>query len=168
MFEDVIIHKSKIFFDNRGFFFESFNPKIKKLIGNNFIQDNISFSKKKFTFRGFHFQKKPYAQGKLVTILKGKIIDIVLNINPNSKYYLKYKKFYLEENKLNQIYIPEKYAHGFLTLTNNTLLTYKVTKKYNKKSEGGINIFDKKVGINLKIKNKNIIVSEKDKNFKFL
>lgn len=169
MFRDVITHKSQIFFDKRGYFFETYNKKIKELIQKNFVQDNISFSKNKYTFRGIHFQKKPHQQGKLVTVLKGKIIDIVVNIDPKSKFYLKHKKFYLEENKLNQIYVPDKYAHGFLTLTDDTLITYKVTKKFNRKSERGINILDKKLKIIFKIKNqKKIILSEKDKSFKFL
>jgi dTDP-4-dehydrorhamnose 3,5-epimerase len=168
MFDDIILYKSNILFDERGSFFELYNSKLQKKIKKKFTQDNISFSKHKFTFRGIHLQKKPYAQGKLITVLIGKIIDIVININKKSKYYLKYKKFYLDAKKINQIYVPEKYAHGFLTLTDNTLVGYKVTKKYKKSSEAGINIFDKKLNIKFKVNKNKIIRSQKDKNFKFL
>ena len=158
----------KNFKDKRGYFFESFNDKIKKKLSKTFVQDNISFSKRKFTFRGFHYQIRPYSQGKLLTVLKGKIYDYVIDIDPKSKTYLKLKKFTLSQKINNQIYIPPNYAHGFITLTNNTLVTYKVTKKYKRTHERGINVFDKSIKINLPVTKSKLIISKKDLSFKYL
>lgn len=164
----LIIIEPTVFGDDRGYFFESFNlNKWEELVGEvpNFIQDNESMSHKN-VLRGLHFQKPPYAQGKLVRVVKGSVLDVAVDIRKNSPTYGEHYKVILsEENKL-QLYIPEGFAHGFLTLEDNTIFNYKCTNLYHKESEGGLMWNDKKLNIDWGVLSP--ILSEKDvlyKNF---
>tara|TARA_A100001015_G_C14683637_1_gene591725 strand:- start:166 stop:693 length:528 start_codon:yes stop_codon:yes gene_type:complete len=162
---DLIILKTNYYFDDRGYFTEEFNSKnfnlsIKKKI--NFIQDNVSFSKKN-VFRGLHYQIAPFQQNKLIKVIRGEILDFVLDINKKSKTYGKLFNFRLSSKNKHQLFIPSGYAHGFYVLSQTALIRYKVDKPYSPKHEQGINILSKKFEIDKLIKRKNIIISDKDK-----
>ena len=159
-----LIHK-----DKRGYFFEGykkadFDKNIKKI---NFVQDNYSFSKYKYTIRGLHFQKKPFGQKKLVTVLKGKIMDVVLDINPKSKYFGCHKIYILDSKNPYMLLINDDFAHGFCTLDNDTLVKYKVDKYYNKNKETTVFWNDKKLKINWPKIKSNFITSIKDSKAKY-
>jgi len=160
----VLVIKNDVFNDNRGFFTEVYNKKKFKELGiiKEFKQDNLSFSKKKFTFRGIHLQKKPFGQAKLVRVIKGKIIDFVVDLRKNSKTFGKYKKIFLSDSSFEMIYIPEEFGHGFLTLSNNTIINYKVSSFYSPLNEITINYKDKAINIDMNELNNKFIVSKKD------
>ena len=150
--------------DKRGSFLENYNSsKLKKFkITNNFLQDNISYSKDKGTLRGMHFQTQPFSQSKLITVVQGKIQDIVVDLRRNSKTFGKYKSSILSAKNRIQLYVSSSFAHGFLVLEKDTIVTYKVDKKYSKKNELSILWSDNDLNINWKIKQK-ILLSDKDK-----
>jgi dTDP-4-dehydrorhamnose 3,5-epimerase len=150
----------RVFHDERGFFFESYSKKNFEANGvfADFVQDNQSFSKKG-VLRGLHLQKDPFAQGKLVRVIKGSCIDVVVDIRKNSKTFGQSASFILEEEKQNMLYVPPGFAHGFATFED-TIFFYKCTNFYDKNSESGILWNDKTLNIDWKIENPN--VSEKD------
>ena len=158
------IIKPIIFKDKRGLFFEIWNKKNFSKLGirKNFVQDNHSFSHKRGTFRGFHFQKPPFSQAKLVRCSRGSIIDVVIDIRRKSKTYGKYNLFKITSDNKLQIYIPIGFLHGYLTLEDNTEVNYKVSNFYNPKFEETI-IYDDKM-INFKVPKifSKIILSKKD------
>lgn len=136
---DLLVIKPDVFADDRGYFFESYN-KVKLAeagIDVNFIQDNESRSMKG-VLRGLHFQYSPYAQGKLVRVISGAVLDVAVDIRKDSPTFGKWASILLTgENKL-MYWIPEGFAHGFLTLEDDTIFTYKCTGVYNKQAEGSI------------------------------
>lgn len=150
----------RFFEDARGLFFESFNSNSFKELGipHQFVQDNQSFSHKG-VLRGLHFQEAPFAQGKLVRVVCGKVLDIALDIRPQSPTFGKHEAFLLDGIKHNMVYIPEGFAHGFVALED-TIFTYKCTNVYDKASERGIRWDDEELGIDWGITNP--IISEKD------
>jgi dTDP-4-dehydrorhamnose 3,5-epimerase len=154
------------FKDERGYFFESFNEKTFKDAGLDlkFLQDNQSFSIPN-VIRGLHFQKPPFAQGKLVRVLEGKILDVAVDLRPDSPTYKQWESIILDGERSNMIYIPEGFAHGFSVLEESSVL-YKCTNIYNKSSEGGINWADPDLKIDWQIKNP--LISEKDEELSFL
>ena len=164
----VFLLKPQIFEDNRGYFFESFNAnKFNEATDLNvqFVQDNQSLSSKN-VLRGLHFQHPPFAQSKLVSVIKGEVLDVVVDIRKDSVTYGEYIAEYLSEENHHQLYIPEGMAHGFLTLKNHTIFSYKCSNYYHKDSEDGIIWNDSNLNINWRIKNP--LVSKKDqlaKNF---
>lgn len=166
--EGLWVIKPKVFADARGYFFESYNKDIYAANGltMDFVQDNQSLSHKG-VLRGLHFQNPPFAQGKLVRVITGAVYDVAVDIRKNSPTYGKYYGAELtEENKM-MMYIPEGFAHGFLTLRDNTVFSYKCTNFYNKASEDCIKWDDAAIGINWNVENP--LLSEKDlqgKNFK--
>ncbi len=164
----VILIKNKIFSDNRGFFRETYNKKLFKSIGikDTFVQDNHSLSKKKGTLRGMHFQTKPFEQSKILTVKKGKIFDVVLDIRKNSKYFGMHKSFILSDKNNYQIYVSKGFAHGFLTLEENTEIDYKVSNFYSPKHEKTIVWNDK--DLNIKWNYSKVIISKKDRNNAYL
>lgn len=166
--KEVKLIETKLFKDNRGYFYESYNKKNLKNnnILSNFCQDNLSFSKDKYTLRGIHFQSKPNAQSKLLSVLKGKIIDIVVDLRKNSKTFGKYVKIKLSSNKKQFLFIPVGFGHGFCTLEKNTLISYKVDNHYSPKNEYTLSIFDNEINIKLGINKENLILSKKDLNGK--
>lgn len=164
--KDVLEITPRIFKDDRGFFFESFNEKTFKDAGYDlkFVQDNQSFSIPGVV-RGLHFQKPPFAQGKLVRVLKGKILDVVVDLRLGSSTYGHWLSLVLDDERSNMIYVPEGFAHGFAALETSTVL-YKCTNIYNKASESGINWADPYLNIDWQVQTP--IVSEKDVELKFL
>lgn len=159
--KDLIIVKPKVFPDDRGFFYEAYNAKTFKELGLDvkFVQDNISLSQKG-VLRGIHFQKPPFAQGKLVQVLKGAVLDVAVDLRKNSPSYGQHFSYVLSEENKTQLYVPEGFGHGFVTLEDETLFSYKCTNFYNKESEGGIFWNDKDLNIDWQIENP--IISEKD------
>jgi len=151
--------------DNRGFFSEIFNIKdLDKLgIKNKFIQENYVFSKNEQTIRGLHFQKPPKDQAKLITVLQGKILDIVLDLRKNSKTFGKYKKIILSGEE-KHLFIPSGFAHGYKTLCKDIKIIYKVDNYYSPEDEITLLWSDKKININWELKNnKKLYISKKDK-----
>lgn len=150
----------RIFGDARGHFFESYRYDIfaQNGISFQFVQDNQSFSTAG-VLRGLHFQNPPFAQGKLVRVITGKVIDIAVDIRPDSPTFGKYEKFVLDATLQNMVYIPEGFAHGFAALED-SVFAYKCTNNYNKASEGGIIWNDPDLNIDWGIESPN--VSEKD------
>tara|TARA_Y100000991_G_scaffold188314_1_gene153670 strand:+ start:25 stop:573 length:549 start_codon:yes stop_codon:yes gene_type:complete len=162
----LFIIKPNIYQDERGYFFESFNQNIFDQNINekvNFVQDNQSLSSKNI-LRGLHFQKPPHGQSKLVSVIKGSVLDVVVDIRKNSSTYGQYVMEELNEFNHHQLYIPIGMAHGFLALEDHTIFTYKCSNFYHKESEDSLLWNDKDLNINWpKIKP---ILSEKDKNAK--
>ncbi len=160
---DAKIIVPRVFEDERGYFYESFNEKsFNEKIGDyNFVQDNQSKSQKG-VLRGLHFQNPPYEQGKLVRVLAGSVLDVIVDIRKNSLTYGKHFSYVLCAAKKHALWVPPGFAHGFLTLEDETVFFYKVTNYYNKESEGCIAYNSKDLGINWGIENP--ILSEKDKN----
>ncbi|MFS4466248.1 dTDP-4-dehydrorhamnose 3,5-epimerase [Maribacter sp. 2210JD10-5] len=156
-----------VFKDERGIFFESFRKdKLEKAIGYsvNFVQDNQSISKKG-VLRGLHFQKDNAAQAKLISVVKGKVLDIVVDIRPNSSNCGKYIKVELSSENKKRVYIPKGMAHGFLALSDETIVNYKCDTYYNPEAESGIIYNDKDLDIDWEYPNEDLIISPKD--FKF-
>ena len=163
--KEVLVINTKQFHDKRGFFTEFYNKNNFKKIGLTkiFKQDNFSLSKKKYTFRGIHLQKKPYRQAKLVRVVIGKVIDLIIDLRKNSKTFGNYKKVILSDKNNDMVYIPEDFGHAFLTLTSNTMVNYKVTDFYSPESEITINYKDNDLNLDFaQLNNKKFIVSKKD------
>jgi dTDP-4-dehydrorhamnose 3,5-epimerase len=164
--QGVYLIKPKIFKDDRGVFFESFNKEIFDIKVDskiNFVQDNQSLSSKG-VLRGLHFQNPPHAQAKLVSVVKGSVIDVVVDLRKESKTYGNYILEELSEYNNHQLFVPKGMAHGFLTLEDNTIFSYKCSDFYHKESEDSILWNDP--ALNIKWPNSNPILSEKDENAK--
>ena len=159
--KDLLIIKPKVFEDARGYFFESYNEDVFKRSGINlrFIQDNQSLSNAG-VLRGLHFQAPPFAQGKLVRVITGAVLDVAVDIRKNSPTYGQNVTIELNEENKTMFYIPPGFAHGFLTLRDNTIFSYKCTNLYNKASEGTVLWNDKDINIDWNIEKP--ILSEKD------
>ncbi len=158
------IVEPKIIHDDRGYFMESFNEKtFQKGIGENihFVQDNQSFSSKG-VLRGLHYQICDHAQAKLVRVLQGEVLDIAVDIRPESETYGQYEAVLLSAEKQNQFFVPRGFAHGFLVLSETAIFFYKCDNFYNKESEGGISYNDAEINIDWKFETKDLIISEKD------
>ena len=160
--EGLLIIKPKVFEDSRGYFYESYNKERLREAGidHEFVQDNQSLSSKG-VLRGLHFQNPPYEQGKLIRVITGSVLDVAVDIRKNSPTYGRWLSAELSAvNKL-MFWIPPGFAHGFVTLEDNTTFFYKCTGFYNYESEGAILWNDPDLNIDWKIKNP--ILSEKDK-----
>jgi dTDP-4-dehydrorhamnose 3,5-epimerase len=157
----LLIIKPKVFADTRGYFFESYNEDVFKQNGIHvhFVQDNQSLSNSG-VLRGLHFQAPPHDQGKLVRVINGAVLDIAVDIRKNSPTYGQHVAIELNEENKTMFYIPSGFAHGFLTLRDNTIFSYKCTNLYNKASEGCVLWNDTDLNINWNIPNP--ILSEKD------
>ena len=162
MNKNILILSLKKNIDKRGFFKEIYSKK-NFLAKINFVQDNYSYSKKKNTFRGFHYQLKPFSQSKLIYIIKGEILDIIVDIRRKSKTFMKIFKIRLKAGDNKLLFVPKGFAHAFLTLKDNTEVFYKVDNFYSKKHEKGINVKDPKLKIFRKFFFKKLILSKKDK-----
>lgn len=159
--KDLFIVKPKVFSDARGYFFESYNKDVfsEHNISVEFIQDNQSLSNKG-VLRGLHFQSPPFAQGKLVRVITGSVLDIAVDIRKNSPTYGEHVAIELNEENKTMFYIPPGFAHGFVTLCDNTIFSYKCTQVYNKASEGTVLWNDLDLNIDWKIQNP--LLSDKD------
>ena len=156
----------KVFTDDRGYFFESFNEKaFKELVADiDFVQDNESKSSYG-VLRGLHFQKPPYAQAKLVRVVKGAVVDVIVDIRKNSDFFGRFYYAYLSENNHRQLFVPRGFAHGFVTLSDEAIFQYKCDNFYNKESEGAIYYLDPDIDIPWQtlIDLNDIKLSDKDK-----
>lgn len=159
--KDLLIIKPKVFADARGYFFESYNETVFKQNGivANFVQDNQSLSSAG-VLRGLHFQAPPHDQGKLVRVITGAVLDVAVDIRKNSPTYGQHVSIELTEENKTMFYIPSGFAHGFLTLRDNTIFSYKCTNVYNKTSEGCVLWNDSDLNINWNVSNP--ILSDKD------
>ncbi len=161
-FKDLLIIEPMVFKDVRGYFLESYHKeKLDQLIKIDFVQDNESCSEKN-VLRGLHFQKPPFAQAKLIRVICGAILDVVVDLRKESKTYGQHFDIELNETNKTQLFVPVGFAHGFLTLTDNTIINYKCSQFYNPKSEVSLLWNDKTFNINWPIKTPNL--SDKDKN----
>ncbi|MCK9422578.1 MAG: dTDP-4-dehydrorhamnose 3,5-epimerase [Bacteroidales bacterium] len=160
--EGLLIIKPDVFEDERGYFYESFNYEKFLQVGLDlkFVQDNESKSKKG-VLRGLHFQAPPFAQGKLVRVMRGSVLDVAVDIRKNSQTSGKWESIVLSGTNKLMYWIPEGFAHGFVTLEDNTVFFYKCTKIYNKTSEGSILWCDEDLKIDWGIKDP--VISDKDK-----
>ncbi|MCA0431531.1 MAG: dTDP-4-dehydrorhamnose 3,5-epimerase [Bacteroidetes bacterium] len=159
--KNLVVLQPKVFADDRGYFFESYSKSAFEKIGLNlnFVQDNQSLSSKG-VLRGLHFQNNPFAQGKLVRVIKGAVYDVAVDIRKNSSTYGKWFGIELNEENKTMMYIPEGFAHGFVTLKDETIFSYKCTNVYDKASEDCIIWNDKDLNIDWKIEKP--ILSDKD------
>ena len=159
----LLIVEPSVFEDERGYFMESYNRnRFLKETGfeKEFVQDNESLSNKG-VLRGLHFQIPPYAQDKLVRVIKGSVIDVAVDIRKGSPTYGKFEKVLLSEENKKQFLVPQGFAHGFLVLEDNTIFSYKCSRFYHKKSEKTIRWNDPKIGIDWGIDSP--VLSEKDR-----
>ena len=157
----LVVVEPRVFGDDRGYFFESFNAEKFREAGlqTQFLQDNQSLSSRG-VLRGLHFQRPPHAQGKLVRVIKGAVLDVAVDIRKGSPTYGQHHKLELnEENKL-QFYIPPGFAHGFATLADDTVFCYKCTDLYHPETEGSIAWNDPDLGIDWQLENP--VLSHKD------
>ncbi|MEO0898908.1 MAG: dTDP-4-dehydrorhamnose 3,5-epimerase [Bacteroidota bacterium] len=159
-FEGLFEIQPDIFGDSRGFFMELFNQHTIGLDTYNFVQDNLSYSTKG-ALRGLHFQAPPHAQGKLVTVLEGSVLDVALDIRPSSPTYGKHLSLVLDSEKKNMLFIPPGFAHGFQVLSDTCTFFYKCTEVYHKASEGGVRWNDP--ALDIPWRDIEPVLSEKDK-----
>lgn len=162
--EGLLIYEPKVFKDERGYFFESYNQKVFHqhfLSEVNFVQDNQSFSTYA-TLRGLHFQTGPHAQAKLVRVLRGVVYDVAVDLRADSPTFGKHYGVELSSENKRQFYIPRGFAHGFVVLSEEAEFFYKVDNFYNKESEGGIVFNDPDLNINWNIPPHQIKLSTKD------
>lgn len=161
---DVKIIEPRVFNDDRGYFFESFNEQrfVEKVKKVNFIQDNESKSTKG-VLRGLHYQMPPYAQSKLVRVIKGEVYDVAVDIRKGSPTFGQYAGVLLSEDNKKQFFIPRGFAHGFLVLSDEAIFSYKCDNYYNPESERSINYEDGDLNIDWTIDLKQLKLSDKDK-----
>lgn len=158
------IIEPKVFEDKRGYFLESFNQNtFSKLIGRHisFVQDNESYSSRG-VLRGLHFQRGEHAQAKLVRVIKGKVLDVAVDVRKESPTYGQHVSIELSGENKKQFFVPRGFAHGFVVLSDTALFSYKCDNFYNKASEGGIIYTDAHLDIDWVLPTKDLIVSEKD------
>ena len=158
------IIEPKIYYDSRGYFFESYNKKkFDQYFGiTNFVQDNESKSEKG-VLRGFHFQKPPFEQAKLVRCIEGSVLDVVLDIRNGSKTYGKHEKVILSGKNKKQFFIPRGFAHAFLVLSETAVLSYKVDNIYAPEHDSGVIWNDQSLSIDWEFDESKMIISNKDK-----
>ena len=163
--EGLVIIEPKVFKDARGYFFESFSQrefeeKVRKV---NFVQDNESMSSYG-VMRGLHFQRPPYTQSKLVRCVKGKVLDVAVDIRKGSPTYGKHVAVELSEDNHRQFFVPRGFAHGFAVLSDVAIFQYKCDNFYAPQADGGISIKDETLGIDWQIPMEQALLSEKDIN----
>ena len=164
-FKEVFILKPKVHLDERGYFTESYNEKeTEKFLGRKiaFCQDNQTFSKKG-VLRGLHYQLPPFSQSKLVRVIEGKVLDIIVDVRKGSPTFGQHFSYKLSAENQLQIFIPRGFAHGYITLSETSIFSYKVDNYYNKESEASIAYDDPKLGIDWKLDPSAFFLSEKDK-----
>lgn len=164
--EGVLIIEPKVFGDNRGYFFESFNAREfaeKTGLNITFVQDNESKSHYG-VLRGLHYQLPPYTQSKLVRVVKGRVFDVAIDIRKGSPTYGQHVAVELSDDNHRQFFIPKGLAHGFVVLSDEAVFQYKCDEFYHPEAEGAIAWDDDEIGIPWPIKRDNIVLSEKDRN----
>lgn len=166
--KDVFIIETEILKDERGWFTESYNKKKLAEAGINvdFVQSNHSFTKNKGTLRGMHFQHPPHSQSKLVRCIRGAILDVAIDLRKKSPTYKQYIAIELTDGNQTQLFIPKGFAHGFLTLTDDAEVNYKIDNHYNKDYEGFLHFNDPEINIAWGVDNP--ILNERDSSAPFL
>lgn len=160
--EGVLLVKPQIFGDARGWFYETYNEERYFAAGITvkFVQDNQSFSQKNVV-RGLHFQKPPFTQAKLVSVIQGAVLDVAVDLRSGSPTYGQYVSALLTGENHHQLFVPKGFAHGFSVLEDNTIFAYKCSNFYHKESEGNIVYNDPDVNVEWGVENP--ILSDKDK-----
>jgi dTDP-4-dehydrorhamnose 3,5-epimerase len=160
---DLLIIEPTVFADDRGYFFETYNENNynKEGINNTFIQDNEALSSYG-VIRGLHYQLAPYAQAKLVRVVKGSVFDVAVDLRKNSPTFLQWFGIELSSENKRQFLVPRGFAHGYSVLENNTIFAYKCDNLYNKEMERSIHPLDKTLNIDWKVPEKELIFSPKD------
>ncbi|MBQ0087476.1 MAG: dTDP-4-dehydrorhamnose 3,5-epimerase [Bacteroidales bacterium] len=162
--QGLLIIEPKVFGDSRGYFFESFNAREfreKAGLDINFVQDNESVSSYG-VMRGLHFQKPPYTQSKLVRCVKGRVLDVAVDIRKGSPTYGQHIAVELTEENHRQCFIPKGFAHGFAVLSETAVFQYKCDNFYAPQADGGISILDSSLGIDWRISADKAVLSDKD------
>lgn len=161
--EGIVIIEPRLFRDERGYFFESYNQKEfnEKVRPIKFIQDNESMSSYG-VMRGLHFQRPPFTQSKLVRCVKGAVLDVAVDIRKGSPTYGQYVAVELTEDNHRQFFIPRGFAHGFSVLSKTAVFQYKCDNFYAPQSDGGISILDDSLGIDWRIPTEHAVLSDKD------
>ena len=162
--KDCFILKPRVFKDERGFFYETYNQKVFEAVTSlkvNFVQDNQSISSKG-VLRGLHFQKGEMAQAKLVRVVKGRVLDIVVDIRKDSETFGKSFSIILDDIDNLQLFVPRGFAHGFITLEEQSIFAYKCDNYYDQASEGGIIYNDATLALDWHLPKEEFIISEKD------
>ncbi|MGL4585070.1 MAG: dTDP-4-dehydrorhamnose 3,5-epimerase [Flavobacterium sp.] len=162
---DCVVIEPKVFLDERGYFFESFNEvafERETGIAVHFIQDNQSKSSRG-VLRGLHYQRGEYQQAKLVRVLQGEVLDVIVDLRKESSTYGMHFTQVLSEDNFTQVFIPRGCAHGFIVRSESAVFAYKCDNIYYKESEGGIKYDDPSLGIDWEFNLDEVIVSEKDK-----
>ncbi len=164
--EGVFIIEPRVFGDERGYFFESFSQRQfqEKVAETVFVQDNESQSKYG-VLRGLHFQRPPFAQAKLVRVVHGKVLDVAVDIRPQSPTFGQHVAVELSDENKRQLFIPRGFAHGFAVLSEKAVFQYKCDNYYAPEHEGGILWNDPSLAIDWKLPMADIILSEKDKKY---
>ena len=165
---DVKILEPDVFGDHRGWFMETWSQKKLAELGVNltFVQDNQSFTAKRGTLRGIHFQNGEWSQAKLVRVVAGAVIDVAVDLRKGSPTYLQWVGVELSAENKRQLLIPRGFGHGFVTLTDDVEFVYKVDNDYNKKSDRSVRFDDPQIGIDWGVSDP--VLSDKDKNAPFL
>jgi len=163
-FSGLLVFEPRVFRDERGYFFESFNQKVFEEAGitKTFVQDNQSYSRRG-TLRGLHYQLNPFAQSKLVRALQGEVLDVVVDLRKKSPTFGKSFSILLNDENQLQLYVPRGFAHGYSVISETALFFYKCDNYYNKEAERGIMYNDPELNIDWKIEMNAAVVSEKDK-----
>ncbi len=162
--KDCFLIKPDIFYDKRGLFLESYHKKkFIELTGilKDFVQDNQSVSKQG-VLRGLHYQKEEFGQTKLVRTIFGKVLDVVVDLRPDSPTFKQHYKAILDDENLHQLYIPKGFGHGFVSLSETSVFAYKCDKYYHPDSEAGIIFDDPDLAIDWEFPKQKMIISEKD------
>lgn len=163
--EGLVIIQPRLFEDQRGYFFESFSERefAHKVAPVSFVQDNESKSSYG-VLRGLHFQKPPYEQAKLVRVVKGRVLDVAVDLRKGSPTYGRYGAVELSEDNHRQLFIPRGFAHGFCVLSDEAVFQYKCDNYYAPQSEGAVRWDDPDLDIDWKIPLEDVILSDKDRN----
>ena len=166
---DLLIIEPNVFADDRGYFFETYNEEKYKTegINNSFVQDNEALSSYG-VIRGLHYQLDPYAQAKLVRVVKGSVYDVAVDLRKNSPTYLEWVGVELSAQNKRQFIVPRGFAHGYSVLEDDTLFVYKCDNFYNKEAERSISPLDKTLNIDWKIPEDKLVFSPKDLENPFL
>ena len=165
---EVLVIEPLVHFDERGYFMESFRQDLlEKKLGYqvNFIQDNESKSNQRGVLRGLHYQIAPFSQSKLVRVVRGRVLDVALDIRKDSSTFGKHVSVELSEKNKRQVFIPKGFAHGFVVLSEEAIFSYKVDQYYSKKHERGLAFDDKEINIDWQISKKDLILSDADQDY---
>ena len=167
--DGVLIIEPEVFGDSRGYFMESYSQREfeREVAPVRFVQDNRSYSRYGVV-RGLHYQREPYAQSKLVSCPVGKVLDVAVDIREGSPTYGKHVAVELSAENHRQLFIPKGFAHGFVVLSDEALFEYKCDEFYHPEAECGIAWDDPNIGIDWRLPKEDIILSEKDRNYKNL